>query len=78
MPTLQITKIHGKWSLFLEEIKTAIACHMYEKLTKKKQKQNFWQLSKFHVNLGFLLLRNNSDKIKYLTPQSTGLDKIRL
>ena len=48
------------------------------KAYKKKQKQNFWQLSKFHVNLGFLLLRNNSDKIKYLTPQSTGLDKIRL
>ena len=46
--------------------------------TYKQKKQNFWQLSKFHVNLGFLLLRNNSDKIKYLTPQSTGLDKIRL
>ena len=41
-------------------------------LQKKKQ-----LLAKFHVNSSFLLLRNNSDN-KYLTPQNTSLDEIRL
>ena len=47
MPTLQITKIHGKWSLFLGEIKTAIACHMYEKLTKKNKNKTFGNYQSF-------------------------------
>ena len=44
-----------------------------QKFTKKKKKV----LAKFHVNSSFLLLRNNSDN-KYMTPQTTALDEIRL
>ena len=44
-----------------------------------KSLQTKKQLStKFHVNSGFLLLRHNSDKIKYLTPQNMGLEETRL
>ena len=44
-----------------------------------KSLQTKKQLStKIHVNSGFLLLRNNSDKIKYLTPQNMGLEETRL
>ena len=44
-----------------------------------KSLQTKKQLSaKFPVNSGFLLLRNNSDKINYLIPQNMRLDETRL
>ena len=44
-----------------------------------KSLQTKKQLStKFPVNSGFLLLRNNSHNINYLIPQNMGLDETRL
>ena len=45
---------------------------VFKSLQKKKK-----VLAKFHVNSNFLLLRNNSDN-KYMTPQTTALEEIRL
>ena len=47
--------------------------HVLKSLHTKKQLS-----AKFPVNSGFLLLRNNSDKINYLIPQNMGLDQTRL
>ena len=61
---------NGRYFLKKSKWRSNVIC--IEKFTKKKQ-----LLAKFHVNSSFLLLRNNSDN-KYLTPQNTGLDEIRL
>ena len=47
--------------------------HVLKSLHTKKQLS-----AKFPVNSGFLLLRNNSDKINYLIPRNMGLDETRL
>ena len=58
---------------FLKKSKQQSHVIFIEKLTNKNQLS-----AKFPVNSGFLLLRNNSDKINYLIPQNMGLDETTL
>ena len=62
----------GNGRHFLKKSKWWSHVMCIQKFTKKKK-----VLAKFHVNSSFLLLRNNSDN-KYMTPQTTALDEIRL
>ena len=62
----------GNGRHFLKKSKWWSHVMCIQKFTKKKK-----VLAKFHVNSNFLLLRNNSDN-KYMTPQTTALDEIRL